>query len=204
MFGLKQFFERRDIKQKAEEESTIDVDVVIMVLISGVLAAFGIQLDNMFVLIGAMLVSPLIDPIISVISFLHLGEIRDSLQALGRLLILLLMTVIVAFIVFVGFELANFAPADPSYTPFTGGEYFFVALLLGIVGTLLWFWPDSSNTAAGLSMAISLVPPLANIGRGLALVDLVLLKTSALSTVINVLGLMAGAALVFWLKINRN
>jgi uncharacterized hydrophobic protein (TIGR00271 family) len=203
MFGIERLFERQNIKNKAQEESKLDADLVTLALISSVLAAFGIQLGNEFVLIGAMLVSPLIDPIISVISFLHLGEWRKSLGALARLIFVLFLSLLVALIAFLVFELVNFTPRV-SYTPFVGVEYFFVALLLGLVGTLLWFWPNSSNTAAGLSMAISLVPPLANISRGFALLDQSLITESVFSTCINIVGLMVGAALVFWLKINRD
>jgi len=48
-----------------------------------------------------------------------------------------------------------------------------------------------------------LVPPLANIARGIVLWQGALIEEAFLSTVINIVGIMCGAALVFWLKINR-
>jgi hypothetical protein len=64
-------------------------------------------------------------------------------------------------------------------------------------------WPKSSNTSAGISIAISLIPPLADLGRSLVILDPELIRKDLLSFSGNFLALVAGAmfALLFKFKI---
>lgn len=69
----------RKLKERAIEEIKLDADLILLSTLSGLIAAYGIKIDSIFVLIGAMLVAPFFDPIISVV-VLMLTDMKGSLR----------------------------------------------------------------------------------------------------------------------------
>lgn len=68
-------------------------DYVLMVVLSCAIATFGLALDSGAVIIGAMLISPLMTPILGVAMGLVHGEPRTVLRALGTLALGMLLAV---------------------------------------------------------------------------------------------------------------
>ncbi len=198
--GLGTFFENRKILSRAEDEITLDADFLWLSIIASVLATMAILMDDQYILIGAMLVAPFLDPIISFVGFAILGKLRDAVLAFVTLMFVYAISIMSAMITYLLAELVGFVPEVVVYEPATGGEYFVVAILLGIIGSLMWIWPKTSNTLAGLSIGISLVPPLANIGRALALWDVQALNVSAQAFLISLGGVLIGSFLVLYFR----
>lgn len=190
------------LRKRALEEIKPDQDLLVLTIAGSILASFGLILNNVYILIGAMLVAPYFDPIISFVIFLLSFDLRNFIRSFAVLSVLILLTVIVSTLCF--YIIYYFEQYEPNYIITSiSWEYFIVAVVLGIVGTLLWKWPKTSNTSAGLSVSISLVPPLAQIGEGIVNESSTYLKTSLVVFFINLIGLVIGSALVFAYQKNR-
>ncbi|MCB9790516.1 DUF389 domain-containing protein [Candidatus Nomurabacteria bacterium] len=192
------------LETKAGEEIALDQDLIILTVIASMLAVLGIKMDSDYILIGAMLVSPLFDPIISSAIFLISKNKEKFYKSLKSLVIIVLIGILssIAMWTFLSFldHTATQAYVLQSFTVFDIG---LVAFLTGIVGTLLWIWPHRSNTSAGIAIAISLVPPIANIAAGVVSVNLNdAIKYSA-SLGLNIVGIYLGALLVLEIYVKR-
>jgi hypothetical protein len=151
-----------------------------------------------------MLIGPFFDPILSIV-VLGIEHKREE-RVLRAVMSLLLMIVIGIFTGVVQYLILNyftdFIPLE--VLPLGFIESFIVAVLLGAVGMFLWVWPNASNTSAGISIAISLVPPLVNISIGLVYCDLVSISYYSSMFLINILGIIFGSYVVLQFLIRKN
>jgi uncharacterized hydrophobic protein (TIGR00271 family) len=149
------------LKERALKEVRTDQDLIFLTVLSTLLAAFGVKIGNEYVIIGSMLISPLFDPILSILVPIFAEDGKSFWKSLKSLLIVLVLSFSVgllfwAIVYFSGqYELVSSELFTISI------DNFLIAIILGIVGMLLWIWPRTYNTGAGVAIAISLVPPIA-------------------------------------------
>ena len=199
-------FKLKDLSKRAVEEIKPDTDLIVLTIISILIAGFAIYMDNIPLLIGSMLIGPFFDPILSIVV---LGSVKDKekdKKVLSAVMSLLLLIVISLFAGVVQYLIINyftdFVPLELIPVGFV--ESFIVAILLGAVGMFLWVWPKTSNTSAGVSIAISLVPPLVNISIGLVYCDVVGISYYSSIFLINTLGIIIGSFLVLQFLVRKN
>ena len=197
-------FKLQDLSKRALDEIKPDEDLIILTIISVLIAGFAIYLNNVPLLIGSMLIGPFFDPILSIVV---LGsDKKKEKRILDAVLSLILITVIglavgVFQFLFIRF-FTDFTVLD--VIPLGFFESFIVALLLGAVGMFLWVWPKSSNTSAGVSIAIFLIPPLVNISIGLVYCDMVTILYYFSMFIINILGIIFGSYIVLQFLVRKN
>jgi len=197
-------FKLQDLSKRALDEIKPDEDLIILTIISVLIAGFAIYLNNVPLLIGSMLIGPFFDPILSIVV---LGaDKKKEKRILDAVLSLILITVIglavgVFQFLFIRF-FTDFSVLD--IIPLGFFESFIVALLLGAVGMFLWVWPKSSNTSAGVSIAIFLIPPLVNISIGLVYCDMVTILYYLSMFLINILGIIFGSYIVLQFLVRKN
>lgn len=197
-------FKPSALKRRASEEIKRDSDLIILSIISALLAGFAIYMNNIPLLIGSMLIGPFFDPIlsISVLGILDRNK-KKFVEALGSLFFMITLAISAASIQFFLIRyLTDFAISD--VTPIGFVESFLVALLLGAVGMLLWMWTKSSSLAAGVSIAIFLVPPLVNIAIGIVFLNFTFIIHYSLLFFINCIGMIIGSFLVLKFFIDKN
>ena len=188
--------EMRESMQSLIDESTITVKFILFSILSGLIAALGIMMDNVTILIGAMLIAPLLIPVISLSVGVGAGSIKllsHSIKALtiGMLLALgssMLMTVIVA-------------PAEINrdiYASF-GDTYLYaiVAFIAGVVAVYSWFKPKMNQVIPGVAIAVALVPPIAFAGTIIVLKNQYWLADVLQLIFINLGGIFLGGLLTF-------
>lgn len=143
----------------------------IMVVVSTLIAAFGLVADSTAVVIGAMLVAPLMTPIFGI----SLGLVRGNTRLLRRAITSEIAGVLAA--VFMGYLVGTMlALVDPSVQPTsemlarTQPNIFdlFVAVLAGFAGAYALVDEKLSPALPGVAIATAIVPPLANSGLCLA------------------------------------
>ncbi len=200
MSEIKKIIKIHFLEKKAKKEIKLDQDLILLSVISSLIAVFGVKTNSIYVLIGSMLISPLFNPIISSAVFLVSKNYQAWLKSLKSLLISLTISVLssLTFWFFLKFfnQLQAFNYLLPNLTLF---DTFGVAVLMGLVGTLLWVWPKVPNTSAGISIAISLVPPIANLTAGLVLNQYDLATKHSLVLLTNLLGILIGSILTLML-----
>ena len=138
----------------------------LLLLLSAVIASAGVVSDSTATVIGAMIIAPLMTPILGVVLAVVLTDRANLCWCL------LLVVAGAAAVVAVGWLLGHFVPYPTAaaansqvaarVTPRIVDLV--AALATGSVGSVALTRPDISDTLPGVAIAISLVPPLAVAG----------------------------------------
>lgn len=171
---------------------------VMMVLATGI-ATFAIIQDSTAVVIGAMLVAPLMTPIMGVSA----AAVNGWPQRLFRSLVLVLVAaaaavamawLIAAWLPSVGDLATNSQIAsrvEPSLLDFC------IAVFAGAAGAYATVDPRVSSSLSGVAIAVALVPPLSVVGVTLRNGDLSSAEGAALLFLTNVVSIVLAAVTVF-------
>ena len=184
-----------------------------MLASSGVIATFGLLANSAAVIIGAMIVAPLMNPIISMSFGIMAGRGPLILRSLLTIVLGTLMTITMAFLLTeaIGWKLAGselVARMRPSLLDLG------VAVAAGAAAAFAYTRPGVSSALAGIAIAVALVPPLCTVGIALALgnkastdVGLAIEGVSArgpfLLYLTNIFGIVLAASLVFFCQYFR-
>ncbi|MDF1758183.1 MAG: TIGR00341 family protein [Legionellaceae bacterium] len=133
-----------------------------MLVLATIVAAVGLHNNSVLAIIGAMVIAPMLGPIIAISLGAILGEISFLLKALltglaGIVLVIVLSTLIGTLVV-IDPTLSEIA----SRTRFQHGDLA-IALASGCAGALA-FTTGISETLIGVMVAVSLLPPLVTFG----------------------------------------
>jgi uncharacterized hydrophobic protein (TIGR00271 family) len=184
-----------------------------MLASSCVIATFGLLANSAAVIIGAMIVAPLMNPIISMSFGIITGRGPLIWRSLLTIVLGTLMTIIMAFLLSeaIGWKLAGselVARMRPSLLDLG------VAVAAGAAAAFAYTRPGVSSALAGIAIAVALVPPLCTVGIALALghkagadVGLAIESVSArgpfLLYLTNIFGIALAACLVFFCQYFR-
>lgn len=138
----------------------------VLLVLAAVIASAGVVADSTATVIGAMIVAPLMTPILGTAVALVLADRKNLLHNLGLVLVGALVVMAIGYLV--GSLHANDVVAavntqvagrvSPKLIDLTA------ALATGVVGAFALVRSDVSDTLPGVAIAISLVPPLAVVG----------------------------------------
>lgn len=171
----------------------------ILLLLASSIATFGLLGDSLAVVIGAMIVAPLMLPIMGLAFSISIG---DRSRMIGTFLVSLAG---IAMAVAVGFVFT--LPLAPLLHPQAIEQIMvrtaphlldlMAALATGVAAAFALARADVSDTLPGVAIAVSLVPPLANVGILLALGEPALASGSLLLFITNYLAILITGTLVF-------
>jgi len=184
------------------DSASLGVDFFVLIILSSIIATFGLIIDSPAVIIGAMLVAPLMSPImgISLASITGLkGFFKRSLNAvligvstalvLSALLALLTYRLPYgALPVFSGEILARTKPSL-----FDLG----IALAGGIASAYALAHPRLSAALPGVAIATALLPPICTAGIGIAFLNLPIMLGAALLFTTNLVSITFAGILTF-------
>jgi uncharacterized hydrophobic protein (TIGR00271 family) len=138
-----------------------------LLMCSIMVASLGLDLNSPAVIIGAMLISPLMSPILGI--GLSFGiEDRDMLRnSFFHLMVAIGIALVTSFIYF---KLTPFGAKTPEINARTAPTLLdvMVAFFGGIAGIVSGSRKDQSNAIPGVAIATALMPPLCVTGYGLA------------------------------------
>jgi len=167
---------RLQIRDLAEPESTIegikkDIEFrgfnVWILVFSIVIASIGLNVDSTAVVIGAMLISPLMGPIMGFglgVGINDAATVRTSLVNLGVATGIAVLSSALYFLISPIHEAGSelFARTNPTFLDVL------VALFGGLTGILAGSRKEKNNVIPGVAIATALMPPLCTAGFGLA------------------------------------
>ncbi|MBU4339121.1 DUF389 domain-containing protein [Patescibacteria group bacterium] len=183
--------------KKIIDSSSPSMDFFFMLVVSGMLATIGLLINNMAVVIGSMLVTPLLAPILSLALGVSMSDgdlIKRSVIVLGKSMALVLaLNTFIAFILFPYNNLQT--EIIQSFNPHIA--YFYVAVLSGLAGTFAFVKPKLSAALPGVAIAVALVPPLAAISIGIATLNYQIFSGAFQMFLINLIGIIFISLLVF-------
>ena len=191
-----------DLLRALPETTVLTLPLILMTMIATVVALVGLFNNNVAVIVGAMVVSPLLTPITGFILELSLGRPHRALASLKVLVVLIVL--VVTFSAAITAVLYAMGPVN--LTPqildrFERREsYLVMAVLLGFAAMLAQV-RGFHESLVGIGISLSLLPPAAVAGIALALFRTNALSALALS-IDNVIGVMIGGFLgIFFFKI---
>lgn len=147
------------IKKGAKRFIKFDRNYLLFTICSAMIACLGFQLDNLIVLIGAMLISPLMAPIMSV----SYGLSRQNNALIKKGLKTELIGI--SLILVVSLAMSFLPNADYSLELLLADTNLFLILLLAVITGLVAansFVTGGLEMLTGVAVSISLLPPLTN------------------------------------------
>ncbi|WKZ24517.1 MAG: DUF389 domain-containing protein [Patescibacteria group bacterium] len=164
--------------------------------LSAVIVSAGVLLNNSAITIGGMLVAPLLTPLLIIGLVLATGHIRPLWRVLLLIISSFLMVILVSGLMSMIFSNENITSV------FDRSEkvmllYAMVAIASGAAGAFAWCRREVSEALPGVSVAVTLVPPLSLMGIWLAQGDWPAFVYYASMLGLNVSGIVIGSFLVF-------
>jgi uncharacterized hydrophobic protein (TIGR00271 family) len=194
---------RAEVRITLREGSQPDFDYFLLVVLSSIIATQGLLVNSPAIIIGAMLVAPLMSPLIGLGLSSITGDgslLRDSISSIIRGAIL---SILIAFVFtwinknlpfVVLYELPEEVLARMTPGPIDLG----VALAGGAAAAFALAMPHISAALPGVAIATAIMPPLCTIGIGLAVGRWDVAGGASLLFITNVVAITFAATLVFF------
>ena len=196
-----------DVKKVVEKGSVPAFGFFFMIVASSIIATFGLLSNSAAVIIGAMIIAPLMNPIIS----LAFGSVEMNRVLVFRSLFTIvtssIIIITIAFFVseVIGWKLAGselISRMRPSLLDLG------IAVSAGVAAAYAYTRPSVSSALAGIAIAVALVPPLCTVGIALSLghkagtdigfaMETVSARGPFLLYLTNIFGIVLSAAVVF-------
>ena len=200
-----------DLKQRGEvqvhlrDASHPDFSYFLLVFLSSVIATLGLLINSPATIIGAMLVAPLMSPILG----LGLGSIRGDDRLLKDAATALLrgaaVAIAITFFLALNNRLMPFVPLIPSDLPsevlartHPSPMDLGIAIAGGLAAAFALAMPDISAALPGVAIATALMPPLSVVGIGLAYQRWEVAGGAFILFITNGVAIAASAMLVFF------
>jgi uncharacterized hydrophobic protein (TIGR00271 family) len=188
--------DRIDLFDRLQVGARWNVDFMMMICLSTAIASLGLMQNSTAVVIGAMVVAPLMTPLIGAGLALVQGNtifFRDSIKAMGLGIgAALLISLCLGFLVPMG-ELTPEILARGAPTIIDLG----VAFLSGAAAAYAVARPSLLGALAGVAIAAALVPPLATVGISFAEGAWKISEGAAILFATNLVAIILGAAFIY-------
>jgi uncharacterized hydrophobic protein (TIGR00271 family) len=188
--------EFKGLYQLLRENATTSPAFLTLMVLSTLLASIGLFANSAPVIIGAMILAPLMAPIIS----LSMALARQD----SNLLTASIKTLLTGLFLSLGFAAcASFIMPIETITPEIAARLspslldLAVAVISGIAGAYAHARIEAAKSMAGVAIAVALVPPLAVTGIGLGWLDFHVAWGALLLFLTNLAGIVLAAALTF-------
>ena len=189
-----QSVDHEQVVDQVQQESRWSGHYLFMTLMSAGIAVLGLLLSSPAVVIGAMLISPLMGPIIGVGFAL---ATFDSVELRRTALSLLLGTIVAILFCALVVLASPLQTVTEEITARTKPNLFdlLVALFSGLAGTYAMI-RGRHGTIVGVAIATALMPPLAVIGYGLATSEWAIFRGASLLFFTNLMTIAVAAAIL--------
>ena len=187
-----------DVYQVLSEGARPTAEYYVLIVLSCLIATMGLIQGSAAVIIGAMIIAPLMTPILAFSLGVIWGDLRLLRVALFSVLkgavLAVLISGALAFLVPIShFSAEVSSRASPSLFDII------VALGSGALAAFGYANKKVSSALTGIAIAVALMPPLCTIGIGLGKLDLRIASGAAILFAINLVSISLAGAVVFWL-----
>ena len=202
--GIFQLFPRLNVEEQLELREHMStsakpgVNYFVLIVLSSIIATLGLLLDNAAIVIGAMLVAPLMSPILAFSLGMVLSDvrlIRLSIEAVFKGVGLALLVAIFIGVLSPFKELTAEVMARTQPNLLDLG----VALASGMAGAYALSRKDVSAALPGVAIAAALMPPLSVAGLGLSLGEAHIAGGAFLLFLTNIASISLAGVIVFLL-----
>lgn len=186
----------KDLFLALKDNANLTNTFVLLMVLSALLASLGLFLNSPSVVIGAMVLAPLMAPIIS----LSMGVLRSDAELSRRSFLTLSTGVIIALSL--SAAMAWLLPFQEVTGEIEGRLHpstldLLVAVLSGVAGAFAHARENIAKSLPGVAIAVALVPPLCVSGIGLGWHNLDVFSGAMLLFLTNLTGIIMAAGLAF-------
>jgi len=183
---------------KLVKDSTPDFDFFFMVILSVLMATFGLIADSESVVIGSMLLAPIMSPILGLSLGLAMSSHKLIYRSLHTMVKAGIFAVVASIVATLLFSFADFSISsiivertEPSLISFA------IAVIAGLAVAYSIVQPSLSATLPGIAVSVALIPPLATVGIGIAHFDIKIASGAIVMFIINVVGIIFASMFAF-------
>jgi uncharacterized hydrophobic protein (TIGR00341 family) len=189
---------RESLYEGVEKDVRLDLNFVVLVILSSLVAAIGLITNNVAVVIGAMVIAPLLGPNLA----LSLGTALGDLSLIRKSVQTLVAGILLAVAVSAG--LGMFWPSDMTSHELmsrteVGLDSVALALASGAAAALS-LTTGLSSVLVGVMVAVALLPPAATLGLMLGYGSIGLALNAGLLLAVNVVCVNLASKIVFDVK----
>jgi uncharacterized hydrophobic protein (TIGR00341 family) len=190
-------FPTEALVERTDRYTHLTKDIVALTLLTTLVALAGLLLDNVVILIGAMILAPLIGPITALAVNTNLGRPKKLLHSQTTVLALLAMTVVLSALT--TFIINQFVTVPESTIQIAIRTHVsildvFIALVIGSAAGLA-FRVELPEYLFGVAIAAALIPPAAVAGIELAFLNHASFVNALLLMLVYTFGLEFGCTL---------
>lgn len=191
--------EKSDAINRLISHSAANADFFLMIVLAILMATFGLLVNNITVVIGSMLLTPVLYPLLSIAMGVATSDPKIITRSLYTLLKSILYAIIASAVITllfktqfqdVSIDVIN-SQARPSLI------YAGVAIVAGLAASFALVKPELNETLPGVAIAVALFPPLAATGIGIGIWDFDLVSGAFLLFLVNVLGVIFASMIIF-------
>ncbi|MBD3330513.1 TIGR00341 family protein [Candidatus Peregrinibacteria bacterium] len=202
------FWDKFIFKVSVEEKALITENIIneitfsslywILLVISIIIATFGLLQNSVAIIIGAMLIAPLLRPIKALAFAITTGQPKYFWKAFLMLFLSIIFAVSTSYLVSLAVPLKIetaeiLARISPNLLDL------FIAIAAGLIAVLSLYFKKLSENLAGVAMAAAILPPLAVTGIELALGNIGAVWGSFFLFLTNFFAILAVGVVIFFL-----
>ena len=189
----------REIYRLQALNSLLTIQFCFILTLSTIIATLGLMADSAVIIVGAMLIAPMMKPIIALAYSLVISHKKLAVRAAITLALGILLTILVSGGVEQIFDLKGetnqiLARIHPSLIDLG------VAIAAGIAAAMANVRRNVADSLPGVAIAVALVPPLCVVGIGLSLFNWQIALGAAFLFSVNLLAIIFCAGFVFLLE----
>ena len=191
---------RVKLVDRLQEGSSFNFDFASLIALSTIIAAFGLLDNSAAVVIGAMLVAPLMTPLVGIGFALIQGNERLMKTALKSVALGFAVAFLIAAVLGMLTNLLTVIPVsgEMAARDLPSLLDLLVALFSGVAAAYAMSRPNLLSALPGVAIAAALVPPIATAGMALLMGDVTLGGGALLLFFTNIVAIVLGTAVTFW------
>ncbi len=186
---------RHELMNAAEKNSRISWNYSLLIVLSAIVATVGIIKDSEAVVIGAMVIAPMIGPVISIAFSAILGDYKllgkSALSSLYSVLIVLAISILFGYVTDAGMENSQYLDRT---------KVTLIDIPLGVASGAagaLAFLNRLSGNLVGVMVAVALLPPSVALGMSIGDGAFVSAYGAFLLVTVNIMSIILAAVMIF-------
>lgn len=189
---------REEVYSDVSEGAGLSLRYMVLVIASAVVAAVGLNSDNVAAVIGGMVIAPLLGPILAITFGVTLGDIPLMAKSARTAVLGLAVGVTCAAAAGLLMEI-NYDSGELMRRSVVGVDSIALALAAGVAAALTVV-SGNSMALVGVMVAVALLPPVAAAGLFAGAMQWDLAGRAMVLTGINVVCIMLASQAVYWWK----
>ncbi len=178
--------------------STPSHSFYIMVILAIAMATLGLLLNNVAIIIGSMLISPLLFSLLGIAMGLSMSNSKLAIRSIYTFIWAAIFGVVVAIIVtWFFYSVDKSLNAEIISRTLSGLPFLAVAIIAGLAAAFSLVSPKLNESFSGIAISVALLPPIATIGIGLGILNFGVVRGAIILLLTNIGGILAASLIVF-------